>query len=161
MVETKNRLEVTTPNDTDIVMTRTFNAPRDLVFEAHTKPEHVRQWWGMRGSVLSICEIDFRVGGEWRWALEMPEGTDDVEFYGVYLEIERPARLVNTEVFAPFPDAGSTVAITLEERDGKTFYTSVASYPSKEVRDMVIESGMEPGASESLDRLEELAQSLM
>lgn len=161
MVATKNKLEVSLPGDTSILMTRVFEAPRELVFECHTTPEHVRNWWGMRGSTLSICEIDFRVGGKWRWAIDQGPDVDDVTFYGEYREIEQPARIVNTEVYEPFPEFPSLVTVTLEDLgEGRCLYTSLAEYPSQEVRDMVIESGMEAGAAESLDRLEEHAISL-
>ncbi len=161
MVETKNKLNVTLPSDTSILMTREFDAPREIVFECHTTPEHVRNWWGMRGSTLSVCEIDFRVGGKWRWAIDMGPEIDDVEFYGEYREIERPSKLANTEVYAPFPDAPSLVTATFEDiGNGRCLYTGLTEYPSKEVRDMVIESGMEGGAAESFDRLEEHARTL-
>jgi len=153
--------KVTTPSDTDIVMTRVFDAPRHLVFEALTKPEHVRRWWGILDDKHSVpvCEIDLRVGGAWRFVGRGPDG-DIPAFYGEYREITPPDRLVNTEFFEPFPDAGSLVTTVLTEEGGKTQLTVTASYPSKEVRDMVLQTGMEHGAAISYDRLEEVAAGL-
>ena len=153
--------KVTTPSDTDIVMTRVFDAPRHLVFEALTRPEHVRRWWGILDDKHSVpvCEIDLRVGGAWRFVGRGPGG-DIPAFYGEYREITPPERLVNTEFFEPFPDAGSLVTTVLTEEGGKTRVTVTASYPSKEVRDMVLQTGMEHGAAISYDRLEEVAAGL-
>jgi uncharacterized protein YndB with AHSA1/START domain len=100
---------VTTPSDREICMTRLFDAPRHLVFEAMTKPEHVTQWWGRLGEGYSvpICEIDLRPGGAWRFVNRHPKG--EAVFYGVYREIAPPERLVFTEIYEPFPDAESVV----------------------------------------------------
>src|SRR5436189_5457455 len=106
----------TTPSDREITLTRLFDAPRQLVFEAMSKPEHVRRWWGIlddRHSV-PVCEIDLRVGGKWRFAGRGPEG-DIPAFYGEYLEIDPPRRVVFTEIFEPFPDAGSVVTAVLDD----------------------------------------------
>jgi uncharacterized protein YndB with AHSA1/START domain len=153
--------KVSTPSDTEIELTRLFDAPRRLVFEALTKPEHVRRWWGILDDKHSVpvCEIDLRVGGTWRYVGEGPEGRMPA-FYGVYREIVPPERLVCTEVFEPFPDAGSVVTTVLTEENGKTRLTVTASYPSKDVRDMVLQTGMERGAAISYDRLEEVAAGL-
>jgi uncharacterized protein YndB with AHSA1/START domain len=153
--------KVTTPSDTDIVMTRVFDAPRHLVFEALTKPEHVRRWWGILDDKhsVAVCEIDLRVGGAWRFVGRGPDG-DIPAFYGEYREITPPERLVNTEFFEPFPDAGSVVTTVLTEEGGGTRLTVTASYPSKEVRDMVLQTGMEHGAAISYDRLDEVAAGL-
>jgi uncharacterized protein YndB with AHSA1/START domain len=159
-VANSGTFKVTTPADRDIVITRLFDAPRHLVFEAMTKPEHVRKWWGNLDERYSmkVCEIDLRPGGAWRFVGRHPNG--EVEFYGVYREIVPPSRLVFTEIFAPFPDAESVVATDFTEEDGKTRLTATCTYPSMDVRDMVIKSGMEKGAAISYDRLEEVAQSL-
>jgi uncharacterized protein YndB with AHSA1/START domain len=131
------------------------------VFEALTRPEHVTQWWGILDDDYSVpvCEMDLRVGGKWRIVGRGPQG-EGPEFYGEYLEIVPPERLVNTEIFAPFPDAGSVVTAVLTEEDGKTRLTVTAAYPSREVRDMVLKTGMEKGAALSYDRLEEVAREL-
>ncbi len=159
-VANKDTFKVTTPSDREIVLTRLFDAPRRLVFEAMTRPEHVRNWWGILDERYSvpICEIDLRPGGKWRFVGRGPKG--DVEFYGVYREIAPPERLVFTEIYAPFPDAGSVITSVLTEEGGKTRLTATCLYPSQEVRDMVIGSGMEKGAALSYDRLDDVAQAL-
>ena len=151
---------VTTPADREIRLTRLFDAPRDLVFEAMTKPEHIRRWWGCLGEGYSVpvCEVDLKVGGKWRFVNRHPQG--DAEFYGEYREIAPPDRLVFTEIYAPFPDAPSLVTAEFTEENGKTRMTVTSQYPSHEVRDMVLGTGMERGAAISYDRLEEVAQEL-
>jgi uncharacterized protein YndB with AHSA1/START domain len=152
------KLKITLPSDTEILMSRVFDAPRRLVFEAMTKPEYVRRWWCcMDGFTMPVCEIDLRVGGRWRYVIVGPPG--EVAFNGVYQEIVPPERLVNSEFFEPHPD-GLIVTVTLEERDGKTYYQSLSLAVSKEQRDAVIASGMEVGADIALDRMEQVAQSL-
>ena len=151
---------VTTPGDTTIVLTRIFGAPRQLVFDVMSKPEHVKRWWGNLGEGYSVpvCEINLRVGGKWRFVNAHPKG--EAAFHGVYREIDAPGRLVFTEIFELFPDSESVVASTLTEENGKTRLTAVCTYPSKDVRDMVVASGMARGAATSYDRLEDLAQEL-
>jgi uncharacterized protein YndB with AHSA1/START domain len=151
---------VTTPSDQEIRMTRLFNAPRDLVFEAMTKPEHVKEWWGRLGEGYSVpvCEIDLRVGGAWRFVNRHPRG--EAAFYGEYREITPPSRLVFTEIFEQFPDSVSVVTAEFTEEGDKTRLTATVRYPSLDVRDMVIASGMSNGAGISYDRLEELVMAL-
>ena len=152
--------QVTTPSDQEIRMTRLFNAPRRLVFEAMTKPEHIRQWWGRLGDGYSVpvCEVDFRVGGKWRFVNRHPRG--EAAFHGEYREIDPPARAVFTEIFEAFPDTVSVVTADLTEEDGKTRLVTTVRYPSLQVRDMVIASGMSKGAATSYDRLEDLLAAL-
>lgn len=147
---------VTTPSDSEIRMTRLFDAPRHLVFEAMSKPEHVKQWWGRLGEGYSVpvCEIDLRVGGRWRFVNRHPKG--EAAFHGEYREIHPPDRIVFTEIFEDFPDAVSVVTSELKEEGGKTRMTVTVRYPSKEVRDIVIGTGMARGAGISYDRLEDL-----
>lgn len=156
----RDTFKVTTPSDQEIRLTRLFDAPRALVFEVMTKPEHVRQWWGRLGEGYSVpvCEIDFRVGGAWRFVNRHPHGV--ATFYGEYLEIEPPTRVVFTEIFAQFPDTVSVVTSELTEESGKTRLTATVRYPSLEVRDMVMASGMSHGAGISYDRLEDLVAEL-
>src|SRR6187455_2762290 len=118
-VANKDSFQVTTPSDKVIRMTRVFDAPRQLVFEVMSKPEHVKRWWGQLGEGYSVpvCEIDLRVGGKWRFVNRHPKG--DAEFYGVYREIDAPGRIVFTEIYAPFPDAESVVTATLTDENGK------------------------------------------
>jgi uncharacterized protein YndB with AHSA1/START domain len=149
---------VSTPSDREIQMTRLFDAPRALVFEALTKPEHIREWWGRLGDGYTVpeCDVDFRAGGRWRFVNQTPKG-ERVVFYGEYREIDAPRRMVFTEIFEPFPDAVSVVTTVLTEEHGKTRVTLTAVYPSLEVRNMVMSTGMEHGAAISYDRLEEVA----
>jgi uncharacterized protein YndB with AHSA1/START domain len=151
---------VTTPSDLEVRMTRLFDAPRSLVFEALTRPQHVKRWWGQLGEGYSVpvCEIDLRVGGRWRFVNRHPKG--EAAFHGEYREIAPPGRLVFTEIFEEFPDTVSEVTTELADEGGKTRMTATARYPSKEVRDMVIASGMSRGAGISYDRLEDLVVEL-
>ena len=150
----------TTPSDREVVLTRLFDAPRRLVFEAMTKPEHVRRWWGCLDERYSVtvCEIDFRPGGAWRFVGRGPQG--EFAFHGVYREIVVPERVVFTEIFEPFPDIESVVTSVLTEEGGKTRLTATCSYPSQDVRDSVLKTGMTRGAGISYDRLEELLAEL-
>jgi uncharacterized protein YndB with AHSA1/START domain len=148
--------EVTTPSPEEIRMSRLFDAPRALVFEVMTKSEHVKQWWGRLGDGYSVpvCEIDLRVGGAWRFVNRHPRG--EAAFYGEYREIDPPGRLVFTEIFADHPETVSLVTTELTEEGGKTRMTVIARYPSREVRDIVLGTGMAKGAAISYDRLEDL-----
>lgn len=152
--------KVTTPSDTQIEMTRLFDAPKKLVFEVLTRPEHVRRWWGnMCDEVkMTVCEIDFRVGGKWRFVTAGGDG--ETAFNGVYEEIAPYDRFVHTEIFEMFPDNGSLVSNVLTEEQGKTRLTVVSTYESKEVRDMVLSSGMEVGAAAGYDHVERLSAEL-
>ena len=152
---------VSTPSDREIRMTRLFEAPRALVFEAMTRPEHIRHWWGNLGDGYSVpvCEVDLRVGGRWRFVNRTPTG-EEAAFYGEYREVTPPDRVVFTEFFEPFPETESVVTAVLTEEAGKTRLTATVSYPSREVRDMVKATGMERGAALSYDRLEEVARGL-
>jgi uncharacterized protein YndB with AHSA1/START domain len=156
----RGTFKATTPSDREIVLTRVFDAPRGLVFEAMTRPEHVRRWWGILDAdhSVTVCEIDLRPGGAWRFVGKGPRG--EYAFYGVYREISIPERVVFTEIFAPFPDVESVVTSVLTEEGGKTRLTATAVYPSVEVRDMVLGTGMANGAAISYDRLEEVAREL-
>ena len=151
---------VTTPSDTEIQLTRLFDAPRHLVFEAMSKPEHIKRWWGNLGDGYSVpvCEVDLRIGGKWRFVNRHPKG--EAEFYGEYREIDPPGRIVFTEIYAPFPDAPSVVTATLADENGKTRLVATSKYPSKVVRDMVLQTGMEKGAAKSYDHLDEVAMQL-
>jgi uncharacterized protein YndB with AHSA1/START domain len=152
--------EVTTPSDQEIRLTRLFDAPRQLVFEAMTKPEHVKRWWGRLGDGYSVpvCEIDLRPGGAWRFVNRHPKG--EAAFYGEYREITPPSRLVFTEIFEEFPDTVSVVTTVFTDEGDKTRMTATVSYPSLEVRDMVLATGMARGAALSYDQLENLVTEL-
>ncbi len=161
MATTSGTAKVTLPADTQILITRDFDAPKHLVYKAYTTPELVKRWWsGLRGDVTSV-EIDLRVGGKWRYVM-VAEGGFEVAFNGEYREILPNERLAMTEAFegAP-PEAGFGVnTIDFTEVDGRTTMTMLCEYDSKEVRDIVIDSGMEGGMQESLDALEQVAISL-
>jgi uncharacterized protein YndB with AHSA1/START domain len=160
-VTNSGSFEVTTPSDREIRLTRLFDAPRAVVFEAMTRPEHIVRWWGRLGDGYSVpvCEVDLRVGGAWRFVNRTPDG-EVVAFYGVYREVAPPDRLVFTEIFEQFPDVESVVTAAYTEERGKTRLTATVRYPSVEVRDAVLQSGMEKGAATSYDRLEEVAREL-
>jgi uncharacterized protein YndB with AHSA1/START domain len=151
-------LTLTTPSDREIAMTRVFDAPRSLVFEALADPERVPHWFGPRGWTLPVCQIDLRPGGAWRFVCRGPDGTQ-MGMRGVYQEIEPPVRLVSTESFDDYPGESLNTLI-LAEQDGKTTMTVTVLYPSKEVRDAVLASGMPGGASETYDRLAEHLRSM-
>jgi uncharacterized protein YndB with AHSA1/START domain len=159
-VANSHTFAVSTPSDTEIRMTRLFDAPRHLVFKAMCEPEHIRQWWGNLGDGYSVpvCEVDLRVGGAWKFVNRHPRG--EAVFYGVYREIAAPERVVFTEIYEPFPDAASVVTAVFTEEQGKTRLTATMRYPSIEVRDMVLKTGMEKGAAISYDRLDEVASRL-
>ena len=148
-------LKVTTPTDREVVMTRVFDAPRHLVFDAFSKPELLKRWFGPRGWSMSVCDVDLRVGGGFRFVLQGPDG-QSMGMRGVYQEIDAPGRSVHLESFDDFPGEPAVVTTVLEEQDGKTTMMVTVLSPSKEVRDAVLESGMEHGAAESYDRLAEL-----
>ena len=148
--------EVTTPGEREIRMTRVFDAPRDLVFEAMSRPEHISRWWGRLGEGYSVpvCEVDLRVGGRWRFVNRHPNG--EVAFSGVYREVAPPDRVVFTEVMEPFPEPGSVITAVFTEEGGKTRLTATCVYDTAEIRDLLLQSGMEKGAALSYDRLEDL-----
>jgi uncharacterized protein YndB with AHSA1/START domain len=153
--------KMTTPSDLEIRLTRLFDAPRELVFEAMHTPEHITQWWGClaEGYSVPVCEVDLRVGGKWRFVNRTPNGKL-AAFHGVYREIAPPERVVCTEIFEEYPDVESVVTTELTEENGKTRLTVTASYPSVEVRNMVLKSGMDRGAALSYDRLEDVTAAL-
>jgi uncharacterized protein YndB with AHSA1/START domain len=153
---------VTLPADDQILITREFAAPRELVFEAWSTPELVRKWWAADMGEVTHAAIDLRVGGTWRYVMVTHEGFE-VAFHGEYKEIVPNERVVSTEAYegAPDPDANATLnTATFEEVDGGTLMTVLVQCPSREVRDAIIESGMEGGMQKSLDFLEKVALSL-
>jgi len=149
----------TTPSDREIVMTRAFDAPRRLVFEAYTKPAHVPHWMlGPSGWTMAVCELDLRPGGAWHFVWRRADGTE-MGMRGVYREIAPPERLVSTESWGgDWPDTLNT--LSLSEEAGKTTLTSTVLYPSKEARDAALETGMKEGASQSFDRLAEYLRTM-
>ncbi len=156
LVANRDTFKVTTPSDQEIRMTRLFDASRERVFEAMTRCVHVKRWWGGLGEGYSVpvCEIDLRPGGAWRFVNRHPQG--EVTFYGEYREITPPSKLVYTEIFEQYPDTVSVVTALFADEGAKTRYTATVRYPSQEVRDIVMSTGMEQGAGLSYDRLEEV-----
>jgi uncharacterized protein YndB with AHSA1/START domain len=153
---------VTLPTEEQILITREFDAPRNLVYQAWTTPELVKRWWNAKRGEVTVAEIDLRVGGTWRYVMMTPDGYE-VGFHGEYREIVPNERIVSTEAYegAPDPDANATLnTLTLTEEDGRTTLTVLVQAPSKEVRDAIIESGMEAGMQDAMDLLEEVASSL-
>jgi uncharacterized protein YndB with AHSA1/START domain len=154
---------VSLPTDTEIVITREFDAPRRLVYRAWTTPELIRRWWAGKRGEVTVAEVDLRVGGAWRYAM-IANGGFEVAFHGEYREIVPGERLVYTEIFegAPAPNADEAVVntVTFDEVDGRTTMTMVSRTPSKEIRDIIIGSGMETGMQECMDLLEQIAISL-
>jgi uncharacterized protein YndB with AHSA1/START domain len=142
-----------TPSDREIVAVRVFDAPRQLVWDAHTKPEHVSRWLlGPDGWTMPVCEIDLRPGGEWHWVWRRSDGTE-MGMRGVYREVTPPERLVNTESWGgDWPDTINTLVLT--EKSGKTTVTTTVLYPSKDARDAALKTGMKEGWSTSYDRLD-------
>lgn len=145
-------LNVTTPTERELVMTRVFNAPRHLVFDALTKPELIQRWYGPVGWSLVVCEIDLRVDGAWRFVSRRPDGKQ-IGQRGVYREIVAPERLVNTESWEDWNPGELLVTTILVEHAGTTTLTMTSLFPSQEVRDMLIKSGMTSGAAETYDKL--------
>jgi uncharacterized protein YndB with AHSA1/START domain len=154
-------LTVTTPSDREVAVTRSFDAPRRLVFDAYTKPELVKRWlWGPEEWRLVQCEIDLRAGGAYRYVWRHKE-KGDMGLSGVYREVTPPERIVNTELFDQDWTGGETVVTTIfEERGGRTTVTATVLYSSQEARDAALKTGMIDGWSQSLDRLAALLASM-
>ncbi len=151
------------PSDLEVALTRSFNAPAQLVFECFTKPEHIALWLGRPGDTMPVCEVDLRVGGAWRYVWALREG-GEMGTSGEFREIEAPNRIVTTEAFdEPFFEvmgAGTLNTTTLVEGDGRTTLTITVLYRSREARDTALQTGMEDGLGVGFERLAELLQSL-
>lgn len=159
MATTSGTAVVTLPADTQILITREFDAPKQLVYRAYTTPELIARWWsGDRGEVTSI-EVDLRVGGTWRYVMVANEGFE-VAFHGEYREIVPNERIVSTEVYEAVPDDFAVDTATFAEHEGRTTLTILVQHSSKEARDAHLESGMEGGLQEALDHLEQVAIAL-
>lgn len=148
-------LTITLPSDLEIVMTREFAAPRRLVFDAFTRPEHIRKWWGPRFLTMSVCEVDLRVGGAWHFVQRGPDG-QEFGFRGVYLEIAPPERLVHTFIYEPMPEHDAVVTVLFQEKNLRTTLTETTRHKTKHGRDGHLNSGMEEGLTDSYARLDEL-----
>ena len=152
-------LSITLPSDREIQMTRVFDAPRALIFKAYTSCEHLKHWWGPRKYELSSCEMEFRPGGKYRFVHTGPDG-EEHGFRGEYREIVEPERIVSTFEWEGLPGHISVDTLTLTEENGKTTYTVTSLFDSVEDRDGMLQSGMESGANESMERLEEYLKKL-
>jgi uncharacterized protein YndB with AHSA1/START domain len=153
---------VTLPTDHQILITREFDAPKELVYKAWTTPELVKRWWSAKRGEATVAEIDLREGGKWRYAMVTDDGME-VAFHGEYQAVVPNERIVSTEVYEGIPDGEANATLntaTFEEEDGRTILTILVEAPSKDVRDAIVASGMEDGLQDALDLLEEVADSL-
>jgi uncharacterized protein YndB with AHSA1/START domain len=156
--------KVTLPADEQILITREFDAPKELVYKAWTTPELVKRWWHANRGEATVAEIDLRVGGKWRYVMVTDDGFE-VAFHGEYREIVPNERIVSTEIYEGAPpmegaEEGTLNTATFAETDGRTTLTILVQAPSQQVRDAIIESGMEEGLQDALALLEEVASSL-
>ena len=154
-----SRLSVTLPSEREIVMTREFDAPRELLFDAMTRPEHLQHWSGPREYKISSVEVDFRPGGKWRMVHSDPQG-NEFAFRGEILELAPPERAVRTFEWEGLPGHISVETLRLEDLGGRTRVTITSAFDSVEDRDGMLQSGMERGAAESYDRLAEYVAAL-
>ncbi|HET7038435.1 MAG TPA: SRPBCC family protein [Gemmatimonadales bacterium] len=164
MARTQKRRKavVTLPSDTQILITRDFDAPRNLVWRAWTTPDLIKRWWHANRGTATEAKVDLRAGGRWRWVMITHQGLE-VAFHGEYREVVPDERLVYTEVYEGVPNGDDfpvVVTLTLAERQGRTRITELVQCPSREVRDMIIQSGMEDGMQDAMDLLEGVARSL-
>jgi uncharacterized protein YndB with AHSA1/START domain len=159
VAENGKKLTVTLPSDLEIQMSRTFDAPRALVFEAFSSAEHIKNWWGGRSASMPVCEMDFRAGGAWRYVTRDPEGRED-GFRGEFREIVPPERITWTFEYEGMPGHVTVETMVFSEHEGRTTITTNSVFDSVEDRDGMLQSGMESGAGESYDRLEEYLATL-
>lgn len=161
MMSNDTRATVTLPTDEQILITREFDAPRNLVYEAWTTPELIVRWWSGRRGQMTLAEVDLRVGGRWRYAMRRNDG-QEIAFHGEFREIAPNARILTTEVFempgTPEPADSEAVlnTVTFSEHGGRTRLEILVQTPSKMVRDLIVGSGMEGGMQEQMDTLEGL-----
>jgi len=165
MTTSSSPATVTLPTDEQILITRDFDAPRHLVFDAFTTPELVRRWWHANRGEMTVCEIDLQVGGRWRYVMVTPDGFE-VGFHGEYRRVVPNELIVSTETYEGLPEGvseedGTTVnTATFAEADGRTTLTLLVQAPNRVSRDAIIESGMEDGLQDALSLLEQTARSL-
>lgn len=156
---TTNSAVVTLPTDTKILITREFDAPRHLVYRAYTTPELIKRWWGGERGEVTSAEVDLRPGGTWRYVMIANAGFE-VAFHGEYREIVPGERIVTTDVFEGMPEAAAVTTTTFAESDGRTTLSILVEHSSQQHRDAHINSGMEGGMQESMNKLEQVAHSL-
>jgi uncharacterized protein YndB with AHSA1/START domain len=161
MAVSSGTAKLTLPSDTQILITREFDAPAHLVYAAYTTPEHVVRWFAGRNGTVTSAEIDLRVGGTWRYVMDVASGGFEIAFHGEFRELVPNERIVTTEVFEGMPDGtggGETLnTITFTEADGRTTLEILSECGSRDVRDAIVASGMEDGMQGSMDALEEVA----
>jgi uncharacterized protein YndB with AHSA1/START domain len=160
MAVSSGTANVTLPTDEQILITREFDAPKHLVYQAYTTPELVKRWWHANRGEMTVCEIDLRVGGAWRYVMATTEGGYEVAFHGEYREIVPNERIVSTEVYEGMPGAEALDTLTLTEVEGRTTLEILVQHQSKEHRDAHIDSGMEAGLQDAMDLLARVANSL-
>jgi len=159
VIEKNSAAKLSLPSDREILVVRDFEAPRALLFDMWSKPEHVRRWYGCAAFTLPICEIDFRVGGSWRWVMHNPADETDHAMSGEYREIVRSERISFTERYEPIAGSDHVCTLGFEERDGVTTQTQHFVYPSTQVRDGHLQAGMEGGMEETFARIDALLAS--
>jgi uncharacterized protein YndB with AHSA1/START domain len=150
---------VTLPTETQILITREFDAPRHLVYEAWTTPELIKRWWAANRGEVTVADVDLRVGGTWRYAMVTNDGLE-VAFHGEYREIVPDERIVSTEIYEGMPEGEAVDTVTFTEAEGRTTLTILVQHTSQEHRDAHVESGMEDGLQDALDLLEQAVSSL-
>lgn len=156
----KGQAKVSLPSDNEILITREFNAPRRLVFKVMHTPEYIRQWFGCGMMEVTVCEVDFRVGGTWRYVLRNPSG-DEHGFSGDYREINAPEKVVSTERYEPIEGSEHVCHVTLLELpNNRTSFQNHIVYPNRWARDGHLQSGMEEGMNAALTRLDEISVEL-
>ena len=158
-VTSSGKATVTLPADDQILITREFDAPKHLVFKAFTTPDLVKRWWHAKRGEMTLCEIDLRVGGTWRYVMVASSGPE-VGFHGEYRELVPNERIVSTEVYEGMPEGEAVDTVTFTEVDGRTIVTVLVQHTSEEHRDAHINSGMEAGLQDAMDLLEQVAVSL-
>ncbi|HEY2440638.1 MAG TPA: SRPBCC family protein [Solirubrobacteraceae bacterium] len=150
---------MTLPSDTQVMITREFDAPRGLVYKAWTTPDLVRRWWSANRGEMTVADIDLRVGGAWRYAM-IAHGQFEVGFHGVYREIVPNERIVSTEVYEGAPEVEAVTTVTFDERDGSTTVTILVDHQRREHRDGHLNAGMEDGLQDALSLLDQVVRSL-
>jgi uncharacterized protein YndB with AHSA1/START domain len=153
------RAVVTLPSDTQVMITREFDAPCRLVYRAWTTPDLVRRWWSANRGEMTVADIDLRVGGVWRYAM-IAHGEFEVGFHGEYREIVPNERIVSTEVYEGAPEVEAVTTVTFDERDGRTTVTILVDHQRREHRDGHLNAGMEDGLQDALSLLEQVVRSL-
>jgi uncharacterized protein YndB with AHSA1/START domain len=165
MAVTSRKATVTLPTDDQILITREFDAPAHLLYRAWTEPALVKRWWHANRGVVTLAEIDLRVGGKWRFVAVGDDGSE-VGFHGEYQELVSNERIVSTEIYEGLPEGvseeegGTMNTVSFVEGGGRTTMTILIQASNKTARDAIIESGMEAGLQDALELLEEVVSSL-